>query len=55
LNSPPGLTQEVWTSDAGVSRSYLEETTAMFLPLLLDLNADSIDWKKEHLFGSSEK
>lgn len=47
----PGLTREVWTSDAGVSKSYLEETTAMFLPLLLDLNADSIDWKKEYLFA----
>jgi type IV conjugative transfer system protein TraE len=45
----PGLNQEVWTSASGVSVSYLEETAAMYLPLLLNLNADSIDWNKEHL------
>ena len=45
----PGLNQEVWTSSSGVSVSYLEETAAMYLPLLLNLNADSIDWNKEHL------
>ena len=38
----PGLNQEVWTSDKGVSISYLEETSAMYLPLLLDLTSDSI-------------
>jgi type IV conjugative transfer system protein TraE len=45
----PGLTEEVWISTSGVSSSYLEEMSAMYLPLLLDLDADSIDWKKQHL------
>ncbi|PCJ28956.1 MAG: hypothetical protein COA94_03185 [Rickettsiales bacterium] len=45
----PGLNQEVWTSGKGVSSSYLEEVSAMYLPLLLDLDAASIEWKKEHL------
>jgi type IV conjugative transfer system protein TraE len=47
----PGLNQEVWTSKAGVSSSYLEETAAMYLPLLLDLDYTSIDWKKERLLS----
>ncbi|BBB57638.1 F pilus assembly protein traE (plasmid) [Candidatus Megaera polyxenophila] len=47
----PGLNQEVWTSDKGVSISYLEETSAMYMPLLLDLTSDSIDWKKELLMN----
>jgi len=55
----PGLNQEVWTDETGVSSSYLEESAAMYLPLLLDLNADSIDWKKEqlmsHISQSDEK
>jgi type IV conjugative transfer system protein TraE len=46
----PGLNQEIWVTDSGVSRSYLEEVTAMYLPLLLDLSSETIDWKKEHLF-----
>lgn len=47
----PGLNREVWVSGQGVSAGYLEEITAMYLPLLLDLNADSIDWKKELIFN----
>ena len=47
----PGLNQEVWTSKYGVSESYLEETAAMYLPLLLDLDHTSIDWKKEKLLS----
>lgn len=47
----PGLNQEVWTSKNGVSESYLEETAAMYLPLLLDLDYTSIDWKKERLLS----
>lgn len=43
----PGLSREAWISNFGVSASYLEENAAMFLPLLLDLSVDSIDWKKE--------
>ena len=45
----PGLHQEVWVSHEGVSSSYLEEVTAMYLPLLLDLDHASIDWKREKL------
>lgn len=47
----PGLNQEVWTSKYGVSASYLEEAAAMYLPLLLDLDYTSIDWKKERLLS----
>lgn len=48
----PGLNQEVWVDDGGgVSASYLEETASMYLPLLLDLTADSIEWKKERLLS----
>lgn len=47
----PGLNQEVWASNDGVSASYLEEVTAMYLPLLLDLDYTSIDWKKERLLS----
>ena len=46
----PGLNQEVWVSGAGVSRSYLTETTAMYLPLLLDLNSEIIDFKASTIF-----
>ena len=45
----PGLNREVWASDKGVSASYLEEAAAMYLPMLLDLESGSIDWKREHL------
>lgn len=45
----PGLNQEVWVTDKGVSGSYLEEAAAMYLPMLLDLESGSIDWKKERL------
>lgn len=47
----PGLNKEVWTSKRGVSKGYLEETAAMYLPLLLDLDHSSIDWKKEKLLA----
>lgn len=46
----PGLTQEVWTKEGGVSASYLEETTLMYLPLLLDLNPEIIDHKGAVIF-----
>lgn len=45
----PGLQQEAWIADRGVSRSYLEENTGMYLPMLLDIDANSIAWKKEQL------
>lgn len=46
----PGLHKEVWTNKDGVSASYLEEVTTMYIPFLLDLDSGSIDWKKEKLF-----
>jgi type IV conjugative transfer system protein TraE len=45
----PGLNQEVWTTDNNVSSSYLEENAAMYLPLLLDLDTTSIDWKRDRI------
>lgn len=45
----PGLNQEVWVADSGVSRSYLEENAGMYLPMLLDIDANSIEWKKDQL------
>ena len=47
----PGLNQEVWSSKNGVSGSYLEETTSMYIPMLLDLDHTSIDWKKDKLLS----
>jgi conjugal transfer pilus assembly protein TraE len=47
----PGLQQEVWTSDHQVSSSYLEETTMMYLPLLLDLEPQTIEWKRDRILA----
>ncbi|NRB10188.1 MAG: type IV conjugative transfer system protein TraE [Rickettsiaceae bacterium] len=47
----PGLNKKVWTSNAGVSTGYLEEMTIMFLPLLLNLNSETIDWNRDKLFN----
>lgn len=47
----PGLNQEVWTSDQRVSSGYLEENTAMYLPLLLDLDTTSMDWKRDRVMA----
>lgn len=41
----PGLNQEVFISNSGVSQSYLEEVTMMYLPLLLDLTPETFDYK----------
>lgn len=46
----PGLNQEVWTNKDGVSMSYLEEVSSMYIPFLLDLDSGCIDWKKEKIF-----
>ncbi len=46
----PGINQKMVISETGVSSSYLEEMTTMLLSLLLDLDFDSIDWKRERLF-----
>lgn len=46
----PGLNQEVWAKEGGVSAGYLEETTLMHLPLLLDLNSEIIDHKAAVIF-----
>ena len=47
----PGLNREVWAARGGVSSSYLEEVASMYLPLLLDLDYTSIDWKRERLLS----
>lgn len=47
----PGLNQEVWISGEGVSSSYLEEVTSMYLPMLLDLDTTSIDWKRDKIMS----
>ena len=46
----PGLLQEVWVEDSGVSKGYLEETTLMYLPMLLDLNPAIVDHKADIIF-----
>jgi type IV conjugative transfer system protein TraE len=46
----PSLSQEIWTSNNGVSKGYLEETSLMYLPLLLDLNSEIIDYKAAIIF-----
>lgn len=46
----PSLSQEVWISNNGVSKGYLEETSLMYLPLLLDLNPEIIDYKAGIIF-----
>lgn len=46
----PGISQEIWTKEAGVSKGYLEETTLMYLPLLLDLNPEVISYKAGVIF-----
>lgn len=45
----PGLSREAWVTSEGVSESYLEEVTAMYLPMLLDLDTKSIEWKRDRL------
>lgn len=45
----PGLQQEVWVSKEGVASSYLEQNAVMYLPMLLDLDATSIDWKRDRV------
>jgi len=45
----PGLQKEAWVSNSGVSASYIEEMTSMYLPLLLDLDSNSIDWKRSRI------
>ena len=46
----PNLNQEVWTSETTVSKGYLEETSLMYLGLLLDLNHEIIDYKASLVF-----
>lgn len=46
----PSLSQEVWTSETTVSKGYLEETSLMYLGLLLDLNHEIIDYKASLIF-----
>lgn len=46
----PGINREMAISKTGVSRNYLEEMSTMLLSLLLDLDFDSMNWKRERLF-----
>ena len=46
----PSLSQEVWISETSVSKGYLEETSLMYLGLLLDLNPEIIDYKARVIF-----
>lgn len=46
----PGLSQEVWVENGGVSKSYLEESTNMYLPMLLNLNKDVINYNAGKVF-----
>ena len=46
----PGVNQKMSISSVGVSRSHLEEMSVMLLPLLLDLDHDTLEWKRERLF-----
>lgn len=46
----PGLSQSVWIEKAGVSKTYLEETSLMYLPLLLDLSVEVIQHKANIIF-----
>lgn len=45
----PGLLEEAWVSESGVSGSYLEQGAAMYLPLLLDLDSQCIRWKRDRV------
>jgi conjugal transfer pilus assembly protein TraE len=55
----PGITKDLIIEGAMVSRSYLEETALLFSSALLDLTADTIDFKKniilKHASSRSEK
>ena len=46
----PGINRQMAISKTGVSRNYLEEMSTMLLSLLLDLDFDSMNWKRERLF-----
>lgn len=55
----PGLSKSAWIDGQGVSASYLEEMANMYLPYLLDLNSQNIDWRKnkilEHVSRSDSR
>ena len=51
----PGLNKEVWIQGDKVSASYLEEMAGMYLPLLLDLDSRSIEWKKNLVLSNTSK
>jgi len=55
----PGITKDLTVEGAIVSTSYLEETALLFASALLDLTADTIDFKKntilKHASSRSEK
>ena len=45
----PSLNKSVWIDGCSVSVSYIEEVTARYISLLLDMDVDTIDWKRDHL------
>lgn len=55
----PGITKDLTVEGGVVSMSYLEETALLFASALLDLTADTIDFKKntilKHASSRSEK
>jgi type IV conjugative transfer system protein TraE len=55
----PGITKDLTVEGSVVSMSYLEETALLFASALLDLTADTIDFKKntilKHASSRSEK
>lgn len=55
----PGITKDLIVEGAIVSKSYLEETSLLFVSALLDLTADTIDFKKniilKHASSRSEQ
>ena len=47
----PGLSKEAWVENEGVSNAYLEESAVMYLPMLLDLDINSIEWKRDRVMS----
>lgn len=47
----PGLSKEAWVESEGVSNAYLEESAVMYLPMLLDLDVNSIEWKRDRIMS----
>jgi hypothetical protein len=46
----PGIASQFWIDGSRVSKSYLEESTLMYLSVLLDLNTAVIEDKSKTIF-----